>query len=124
MAADVKGTAHYYGVDASNLSNAQIMSIGYSHEFGLNETTPDSTGKTIATHRDDRVKRVSLTLRIRPEFTFPQIGQVIALANCRNTIYNGNYEVEKAGESVGTNQYHECTFDLVQHEGITYSLGE
>jgi hypothetical protein len=122
MSASVKGTAHYFGLGVATLTNATIISINAAHDFQLKETTEDENGVTIETRKDNRLKTLSVTIRIKDGYTFPAIGDVIAIANLKNTAFNGNYELDSTGETYSNNGYLEKTLELVQYEGITYTL--
>ena len=120
MAASIKGTAHIFGVNAT-ITNATILSISASDEFDLNETTEDESGVTIETRRDNRARRVNVTVRIRSGYAYPNIGDVIALANLQDSTFNRNYEITEKGQEYVHNQHLEQNLTLVAMEGITYT---
>lgn len=122
MAAEVKGTAHFFGVGTTTLTNATIISINAAHEFDLSETTEDENGVTIETRKDNRKKTLSLTMRIKADYTFPAIGVNMTIANLNDTAFNGNYEIESKGQAYQNSGFLEQTLELVQHEGITYTV--
>jgi hypothetical protein len=120
MAASSKGTAHFFGIGGT-ITNATIVSINTSKSFELNETTEDESGVTIETHRDNRVFTASVTLRMKSGYTFPDIGDTLALAGLDDTDFNKTYEITEKGQVYQNNQHVEQTLELVHHEGITYT---
>jgi hypothetical protein len=120
MAANTKGTAHFFGVGAT-LTNATIQSIDAQSGFDLNETTENETGVTIESRRDNRRKELTVTARIRTGYTFPVEGAVIAISGMQDNSFNGNYELTSKGQQYNHAQHLEQALTLVQHEGITYT---
>lgn len=121
MAADTKGTAHFFGIGGT-LTNATILSINSKHDFQLKETTENESGVTVETRKDNRIKTLSVTMRLKSGYTFPAIGLTIAIAGLEDTTFNGNYEIDSKGQVYQNNQHLEQTLELIQHEGITYTV--
>jgi hypothetical protein len=120
MAADTKGTAHFFGIGGT-LTNATLIGVNATQEFLLSETTENESGVTVETRKDNRVKRLSVTMRIKTGYSFPAVGAVVAIAGLADTAFNGNYEVDSKGQTYTNNAHLEQTLELVQHEGITYT---
>ncbi len=120
MSESVKGTAHIFGV-GEEITNATVVSITTSEEFDLNEVTHDEDGVTIETRRDDRVKRATVVLRIRSQYSFPDIGSTLALTGLEDSNFNTTYEIVNKGQAYQSRFYIEQTLELVAHEGITYT---
>ena len=120
MAASTNGTAHFFGFGSTTLTNATIVSISATNEFNLNEQTANETGITIEDRMDDRVKRLSVTLRVRAGYSFPNIGSNIAIAGLHDNTFNGTYVVKSKGQQYQNRAHFEQTLELEQFEGITY----
>lgn len=120
MAASVKGTAHFFGIGGT-LTNATIQSINASHTFELNETTEDETGVTVETRRDNRAKRLNVTMRLQTGYAFPNIGDTIEIAGLEDSAFNDTYEVTEKGQQYEHDTHLEQTLDLVAHEAISYT---
>jgi hypothetical protein len=121
MAADTKGTAHFFGIGGT-ITNATIIGVSANKEFLLSETTENESGVTVETRKDNRVKRLSVTLRMRSGYTFPDVGATIAISGLADTDFNATYEIDSKGQTYANNAHLEQTLELVAHEGITYSL--
>jgi hypothetical protein len=119
MAAITNGTAHFFGIGAT-LTNATIQSISPTHEFNLEEPTANESGITIETRRDDRVKRVNVTMRLRTGYAFPNIGSSVTLASLADNTFNDTYVVVDKGQQYANRTHLEQTLTLEAYEGITY----
>jgi len=125
MAEDVKGTAHLFGAAGTIVSDATIVSLNPTHRFDLSETTNDGeTGKVIETRKDDRVKEITVTLRLQSSATLPSLGDVLAVSGLVSnlSVFEGNYEVDNIGATLQARSYVEIELTLIQHEGISYSV--
>jgi len=120
MAAVVKGTAHFFGIGAT-LANASIQSINAQHAFELNETVENGSGVTIETRRDNRAKRLNVTMRCSAAAAFPNIGGTIAISGLEDNSFNATYEVVDKGQAYQHNTHLEQTLELVAFEGISYT---
>jgi hypothetical protein len=119
MAADVKGTAHIFGVGAT-VTNATIIGINATHGFELNATTENQTGVTIETRRDNRKKTLVITARIQSAFSDPALGSAVTIAGLQ-TQFNATYELISVGGKYANSEFVELELTLEKYEGVTVS---
>jgi hypothetical protein len=84
------------------------------------QTTANETGVTIENRMDDRVKRVTVTLRLRTGYTFPNIGANITLAGLNDNTFNDTFVIKEKGQAYQNRAHVEQTLTLEAYEGITY----
>jgi hypothetical protein len=120
MASVTNGTAHFFGIGNTTLTNATIQTVAANHEFDLQERVDDENGLTVETRKDNRVKNLTVTMRLKTGYTFPAIGSNVAISGLRDNAFNQTYLVVGKGQQYQNRTHMEQTLTLEAFEGINY----
>jgi hypothetical protein len=119
MAAEVKGTAHIFGIGAT-VTNLTITGITAAHGFELDETVENADGVTVETRLDNRLKTLTLTARATSAFTDPALGSSVAISGLQAQ-FNDTYELINVGGTYATGSYVEIELTLRKYESVAVS---
>jgi hypothetical protein len=90
MAAKQHGTAYVYGVETTNPTAAQILSISVKNSDRNNDKVPNSSGQITSERDDDELKVLEMEIRYTASYTKPAISAKMTIAGGD---FAGDYKV-------------------------------
>jgi hypothetical protein len=77
MAATVRGTAHIYGIQSGNVTNATVVDFKPKKQHQNTDSTVDELGNEIERRYDDLAQEATLTLKIRSGYSEPDVASTL-----------------------------------------------
>lgn len=118
MAAKQHGTAYVYGVDTTNPTAAQIVSIGLKKSDRNTDKVTNSSGQVVSERDDDQLDVLEMELRYESSYSRPALSSALVVAGGD---FAGTYKV--TGTDDGKVAQGLATYRVTCEKGeyITYS---